>query len=142
MSPDPCSRLPQSGPALLITEVVRSSVAEAQCLGTVHADSAFRSPSPFGDEIPSFLTVEMGAQAAAMIQGIRGEQREARSGLVVSVRRAEFVAPRLSADLKFIVSVQEQASAPPCRVFDFEVSADQEVLSSGEVTIYQGEAHS
>jgi hypothetical protein len=62
--------------------------------------------------------------------------------LVVSVRRAKFAAPRLPADLKFIVNVREQASAPPCRIFGFEVSADLKVLSSGEVTVYQEEARS
>lgn len=115
----------------------------ARCVGRVPAASPFRFRAADGGErVPAFLLLEMGAQAAAAIEGragfARGAAHQPPPGFVVALGDARFVAPDAPADVDFEVQIRLERSAPPLRVYRIEVRIDGEVLAEGDVSTFAG----
>jgi predicted hotdog family 3-hydroxylacyl-ACP dehydratase len=131
---DAPKRLPHSGPALLIERVAAVEDDVIHCIGRVPPDSPFRS----GAEVPAYLGIEMGAQAAALQDLLaRDAQCDAEAhGFIVAVRTASFQRAQLPADAAFEVEARREVSMPPLHHFSLRVSLDGNVVVEAEVSTY------
>ena len=121
--------LPHRGPALLIEDILEDEGGLSVCRARVPADSPFRTSEGGRAVVPTYLALEMGAQAAATIEGRQRAHHGARgapaAGLVVGVREAVFHAPHLPAEGSFLVRTAQLESAPPLRVYRVEVRLEE-----------------
>jgi predicted hotdog family 3-hydroxylacyl-ACP dehydratase len=116
--------LPHTGTARLLTEIVRSGrdFVEAICL--VPASH----PLATGDRAPCFLGLELGAQAAAVLEALdrataTGDSAP-RVGYLVRVRAATFLRPDFPVDTPLFVTAHLERAAPPLGTFRISVSVD------------------
>lgn len=116
--------IPHSGPARLLSEVLRSGPGFIEATGRVPADH----PLVAGGRAPCFLGLELGAQAAAALETL--ERAEAsgdtapRVGYLVRVREAAFSSPSLPVDAPLTVTATLSGAAPPLAVYQIEVRVD------------------
>ncbi len=130
--------MPQSGPALLICEVLGAEPERSTCRARVPRDSPFRAGEPGCELVPAFLALEMGAQAAAVLEARRAADgaRRAPRGFVVGARDARFHSATLAADASFVVVATLLDHAPPLRVYRFEVREGERCVAEGVVSTY------
>jgi predicted hotdog family 3-hydroxylacyl-ACP dehydratase len=130
--------LPHRGPARFITAVVSADATCATCRAEIPARSPYRLADADGARVPSFLAIEMGAQAAAVLVAAAAPGDAAHTaspGMLVSVRNAEFSAETLPASASFRVVVRPGRNAPPLMGFGFEVWHAAERVAHGELTL-------
>ena len=132
--------LPQTGPARLIVDLLDSGDGRSVYRALIPPNSPFRARTPEGELVPAYLTLEMGAQAAAALVGVHARtgqaDRRPSEGLIVGVRNAVFLRDTLSADASFHVRTHEVHAAPPLRMYAFEVSVEGETVATGEISTY------
>jgi len=116
--------LPHTGAARLLTAIVRSGPGFLEAIGKVGAEHPLAS----GGRVPSFLGLELGAQAAAAMEalhrlGATGESAR-RSGYLVRVREATFTVPDLPVDTPLNVTARLEAAASPLAIHRISVSLE------------------
>jgi predicted hotdog family 3-hydroxylacyl-ACP dehydratase len=125
--------IPHRGAALLVEAVDSVSPDGISCWGRV------RPESPFAAEgwAPSFLGLEMGAQAAALFEALRREHHEGgpRLGYLVGIREASLSAD-LPVDRRVHVTARAAGGAGPLGVYDVSVDLDGVEFSRGLLSTF------
>ena len=116
--------LPHSGPARLLTEIVRSGRDFVEAICQVPA----AHPLASGGRAPCFLGLELGAQAAAVLEALdrataTGDSAP-RVGYLVRVREATFLRPDFPVDTPLFVTAHLERAAPPLGTFRISVGVD------------------
>lgn len=138
MSADPVERLPQTGPARLVTRVLDTGL-EARCLARIPTNSPFRSRRGPRATVPCLLAIEMAAQSAAVLEPIPDRSASAAGGqrLLVGVRAVRLLVQELDADDEFTCRTTALTLAPPLRIYRFEVSSSSgELVAEGELSTF------
>ncbi|MCC7123849.1 MAG: hypothetical protein IT178_03315 [Acidobacteria bacterium] len=141
-------QLPHRGPALLISAVRSTSAGSIEATARVSA----AHPLHHAGHVPAFLAVEIGAQAAALLEpgGVddsvdeashdsadRSRDHAPRHGHLVRVRAATFDAAHLPVDTPLQVTATLQGSAPPVAIYAIEVRQGERRLMHGEITTHR-----
>lgn len=130
--------LPHSGVARLLTAVssCRDGIIEAH--GTIPAGH----PLCVDGKAPTYLGVELGAQAAAAMEALdrvdASGMASPRVGHLVRVRDAALFASHLPVDTPLLVTAILRGSAPPVAIYDIEVSASGHALMRAEISTHSG----
>jgi predicted hotdog family 3-hydroxylacyl-ACP dehydratase len=137
---DPSVVLPHRDDALYVRRVVAADAESITCEASVSRTSPYRSALPGGDVVPSFLALEMGAQAAAAHEGVvrhlAGEEARATAGFVVRCRAATFDDVHLPADATFTVTARLLEAAPPLRTYRVRVELGGALRVEGDVSTF------
>jgi predicted hotdog family 3-hydroxylacyl-ACP dehydratase len=127
--------LPHRGPALLIEAVDALSADGITCWGLVPSESPFAADG----WAPSFLGLEMGAQAAALFEALRREHQAndaaPRLGYLVGIRHAQLAAD-LPVGRRLRVTVRPAGGAGPLGVYDVSVGEDGVEFARGSLSTY------
>lgn len=125
-------QLPHGDVARLVERIVERGADEITCEGTVPPASPFAE----GAHAPSFLALELAAQAAALLElagaTARGERWAKRIGYLVRVRAARFATAVVPVGRPLTVRVRRTRSAPP--LFRYEA----EVADADGATVFEG----
>ncbi len=139
----PLILLPQEDEARYVHECVSSDESGLDCLARIPDGNPFRTEGQHGTEIPAFLALELGAQAAAAHEGVMraasGAEATAVGGYVVRCRQAVFHRTALPADAVFRVRATCDEAAPPLRTYKISVGLDQTALVEGFVSTFASE---
>lgn len=134
---DPGALLPHSGPALWIERVVAWSRETLNCVGRIPEAHAAVN----GGEAPSFVVVELGAQAAALHEALlaEGPAREAatRPGYLVRVRGLELDRPTVAAGAPLEARVRSDGGAGPLALYRLEVLAGGSPVARGRIATWR-----
>lgn len=130
--------LPHSGAARLLTDIVRSGPGFVEAIGKVGAEHPLAS----GGRVPSFLGLELGAQAAAAMEALdrlggAGEPAR-RSGYLVRVREASFIVPDLPADTPLHVTARLESAASPLAIHRISVSVEGSECLTAVIGTFSG----
>lgn len=114
--------LPQTGVARLLTGVQHSDATSIRATGAI----ARTHPLASGDRAPSYLAIELGAQAAAALTALNGahDAPAPLRGRLVRVRTAAFAHATLPVETPLEVTARLVAVAPPLAVYEIEVGVD------------------
>jgi predicted hotdog family 3-hydroxylacyl-ACP dehydratase len=115
--------LPHTGTARLVTAVLRCDEASVAAVGEILA----AHPLVRDGQAPAFLAIELGAQAAAVMEAMtRRESHETGPvhGRLVRVRDAQFVRDTLPVDTPLDVTAHVLAKAAPLAVYRISVRLD------------------
>ncbi|HXV77556.1 MAG TPA: hypothetical protein VD788_14680 [Candidatus Polarisedimenticolaceae bacterium] len=134
LPPDPAALLPHDGVARFVDRVLELDADRIVCAGRIPEGSPFA----VAGRAPSFLAIELAAQAAALLECARreGPSRRARLGYLVRVRRAEFGGPFLAVEQTLRVHVRRSAAAPPLYRYDAEVESAGERCFAGSISTF------
>ncbi len=128
--------LPHQPPSRLIVSV--SAAAE----GSVTCEALVPAVSPFvvGGLAPSFLAVEIAAQAAAALEALERRRTDAGAGpprgYLVGARGVALSRATLDADAPLVAVVRLAGAAPPLATYAFEVLEGTEVLARGGISTW------
>ena len=116
--------LPHRGTARLLSEVVRWGEDFIEAIGMVPVAHPLASV----DGAPCFLGLELGAQAAAVLEALgraalTGDQVP-RTGLLVRVHEATFLMSDLPLETPLFVMAQLEGAAPPLAIYRMSVAVD------------------
>ena len=139
MSADPLERLPQTGPARLVLEVIEHDAERTVCLARAPERSAFRALGTAPAGLCASVAIEMAAQAAAVGEPAPAGGRPAPPAgprLLVGARDVTLHAPQLPADGTYRVVTTRKTLAPPLRVYRFEVFDGEELVAEGELSTF------
>lgn len=134
----PIDHLPQTGPARLIARIAESADDNA-CYAHVPEDSPFRSLDRSSDTVPALLAIEMAAQAAAVLEPLAEEGIAAAKSprLLVGMRSVRMTVPVIDANCEYLCKVEAQTTAPPLRIYRFEVSdLSGSLVAEGELSTF------
>ena len=116
--------LPHTGAARLLTAIVRSEPGFLEAIGRVGAEH----PLACRGKVPSFLGLELGAQAAAAMEALHhlggADETARRSGYLVRVREAAFTMPDLPANTPLLVTARLEAAASPLAIHRISVRVE------------------
>ena len=130
--------LPHTGTARLLTGVLRSGPGFIEATGRVPA----AHPLATGGRAPSFLGLELGAQAAAALEALEraaaGEDRRPHVGYLVRVREAAFSSPSLPVETPLHVKALLTGAAPPLAIYRIEVSVGGGELLRATLSTHSG----
>lgn len=133
--PGALALVPHRGPALLLGGVERLTEDGITCWGTVPPDSPFAVEG----RAPSFLALEMGAQAAAALAALRQGPTVAggtpRIGYLVGIRDAH-LGPDLPVGRRLRVRARPAGGAGPLAVYEVAVEADGVEFARGILSTY------
>jgi len=130
--------LPHRPPALLVTEILSVKEGGSVCLARVPVDSPFVLAA--SETFPTYLALEMGAQAAAACEALqRASEGEPRAGFVVRVNEARFHRAVLPVDADYRVTTSLVRAAPPLRVWRVRVELEEDTVAEGELVTYATE---
>jgi len=114
--------VPHTGVARLLTEIVFEGPGIIDALGEIPA----AYPLLMDGRAPSFLGIELGAQAAAALGTLQwvaeNGERGARVGYLVRIREAEFLAPELPVATPLRVTARLEGSLPPLALHRVSIS--------------------
>jgi len=127
--------IPHRGPALLVESIAEVRPDRIVCWGRVPPESPFAAEG----KAPAFVGLEMGAQAAAVLEALgRGEPEDGggpRVGYLVGIRDA-----RLAVDLpvgrRLRVTARAAGGAPPLALYDVSVEDDGVEFARGLLSTY------
>ena len=105
--------------------------------GTVRCRARIPLDSPWvqGGQAPAFVAIEIGAQAAALLE--TGGGPGPRAGYLVGARDARFHASHLPAGVDLEVEARDAGSAPPLRTSSVVVRGPDGVeLAAAMVSVY------
>lgn len=136
--------LPHGPEARWVEVVERLDHGAIVCRGAVPLESPFVT----GGVVPAFVTVELAAQAAGLLEAL--ERAEAghsagqasaaplRGGLLVRVRRLRIDRPLLRAGERLVALVERAGASPPLRLFHVRVLDEhaRPVLEGG-IAVYE-----
>lgn len=129
--------LPHAPPALLLTEVLAGGAGAILCAGIIPGDH----PLAAGGEVPGFLAIELGAQAAAALEALaRPAGGRPRIGYLVGVRDAHLPA-RLPTGCTLHVTALPAGGAAALAVYDIQVAQEgaAEPLATGTISTFLAE---
>jgi predicted hotdog family 3-hydroxylacyl-ACP dehydratase len=130
--------MPHRGPALLLTGILRSEPRWVEVEARVPADHPFVC----GGAVPSFLGLELGAQAAAALQALNRRpgalEPAGGAGFLVRVRDAEFLAPTFPAETALRITARLEGAVPPLAVHRITVSLGEVELVRALLSTYRG----
>jgi predicted hotdog family 3-hydroxylacyl-ACP dehydratase len=131
------SLLPHRDPARLVRVVVEAAAERIACIAVIPPDH----PLTQGGRAPAFLGLEAGAQAAAALEALSRQGKDAgdtgpRLGYLVGVREAVFHAPDLPVAEPLTVTVEAVGSAPPLAVYTARIELEGAVLVTGTLSTY------
>ena len=125
--------LPHQGPALLIAELLELDPDTIRCRATVPTTSPFIAD----DQVPAFLGIEMGAQAAALHDiALAGADAPDKHGYIVAVRRAVMHVPRIDVSQRIVVEARREASAAPLFNYAIAVRAAEVLVMEASISTY------
>ncbi len=120
--------VPHGQPSRLVEEVEEASEGGVVCRARIPVSSPFVR----GAGAPSFVGLEIGAQAAAVVEALSriGSRDEGppRIGYLVGVRDAVFHAPELPAERPLLVSARPSRRSGALSVYEIAVSLDDRIL--------------
>lgn len=127
--PDPAGALAHGTAARFVDEVIEVGDGAIVCGGSVPG----HSPAVVDGAAGSWATLELAAQAAALLQSATPEKEgEAVSGYLVRVRDARFARTTVPADRRLVVRVERAGGAGPLSLFDVRVELDgEEIVTAG-----------
>jgi predicted hotdog family 3-hydroxylacyl-ACP dehydratase len=137
-APDPPALrdlIPHGGPARLLESLVERQPGSVVCQGRIPAGSPFAE----GGRAPSYLALEMAAQAAAVLEALRRSGSGAagpRVGYLVAVREARLHLPEMEVETAFRATVREAGQAPPLGVYEFRVERDGRLYATGTLSTF------
>ena len=127
--------LPHGGIALFVCEVLEVGESWIRCAGSVDPTS----PYAVGEWCEGYVAVELGAQAAALLEAHRGARgsAEGRLGYLVRLRTLEIETSRFAAGETLVATATRTGEMPPLYIYELEVrnSADERILS-GAISTY------
>jgi predicted hotdog family 3-hydroxylacyl-ACP dehydratase len=124
--------VPHRGSALLLERVAEEREDGVVCVGRVPRDAALAR----GGRAPSFLGMEMVAQAAAAFEGLRRRRESAGAapsvGYLVSLGDVAVGRPDMAVETSLVVTVRLLGASPPLARYEGSVrSEDGEVYVRG-----------
>jgi predicted hotdog family 3-hydroxylacyl-ACP dehydratase len=133
--PTPEALIPHRGPALLLETVVEAADDRLVASAAVPQGSAFAAQGL----APSFVALEVAAQAAAAFEALRrrraGGDPEPRVGYLVGARDV-VLQTGLPVGLPLQVTIRLDAALPPLSTYLFEVGAGGTVAANGTISTY------
>ncbi len=133
--PSPVAWLPHAGVARLVTGVLQVGADEILCEGWVPAGSPYRR----GARCPSWVGIELGAQAAALLEAAACEEATPDGtlvGFLVRVREVRCLQPFADPEALLAVRATRLSAAPPLYVHTIEVRAGETDLLRGQISTY------
>jgi len=126
--------IPHRGRARLVAEVLEVRPGALLCLTRIPAGHALAAKG----RVPSFVSVEMAAQAAAALLAL--ERPDSKGplpiGYLVGVRDARFPVPEMEMGEPYLASVTATGEAPPLRLYAFEVARDGVTYATGTLSTF------
>lgn len=128
--------LPHRGTALMLesADVQSESIVARGLVPAAH-------PLSDGTAVPAFVGLELGAQAAAALEGLTAAATgvaPALEGRLVRVRDAEFLRPGVPVNTTLTVQATRTGAAPPIARYHVEVAHAGVVIVRAEITTYRG----
>ena len=116
--PDVAELLPHTGIARLLTKILRWDEFSIEVTALIPV----RHPFVTGNTAPSFLAIELGAQAAACMEALGRRKSGARygnamNGSLVRVREATVYQDTLPTDKPILVRAKLEATAHPLAIY-------------------------
>ncbi|MGH9465016.1 MAG: hypothetical protein ACRD0X_05180 [Thermoanaerobaculia bacterium] len=127
--------LPHTGPARLVTRVVEVGPDAIVCEGTVPLQSPYSS----GSGCPTWVGVELAAQAAALLEAHTHETTLVSTrptGYLVRVRDVRCARPTFPPETLLRVRVERLSAAVPLFVYAISVGLDGVELLRGQISTY------
>ncbi|MEX1025735.1 MAG: hypothetical protein WD226_11745 [Planctomycetota bacterium] len=134
--------LPQGGPALFIGELLEGDAEDARAQAAVSSASAFVRARDGARWFPSYLVVELGAQAAAAAEARQRRALEGpsdaapRAGYLVRASDVRYDEPELPADAPLVAHAVLSAAAPPLRTWETRLELDGRIVASARVSTF------
>ncbi len=126
--------VPHRRPARLLEDVEAASDGGVVCRARVPESSPFVR----GARVPAFVGLEIGAQAAAVVEALDRFESEGegppRIGYLVGVRDAVFHAPELPVGRSVLVSARPAGRSGSLSVYEIAVTLDGEVLVEATIS--------
>ena len=128
--------LPHRPPALFVTAVAEHSETAIFCIGRIPSGH----PSVCNGFAPSTMAVEMAAQAAGVLMGIRHFSQDPgssppRHGYLVSLRDIRFDVMAIPADRPLQVQVKLEASVGEMAMFFVRIDLDEDRVVEGHLGV-------
>lgn len=127
--------LPHAGPARMLTRVLEVTPEAIVCEGTVPASSPYASRST----VPSWVGVELAAQAAALLEAHTHEATLAGTrptGYLVRMRDVRCARPGFPAGVVLRIRVERVSAALPLFAYSIAVVVGGVELLRGEINTY------
>jgi predicted hotdog family 3-hydroxylacyl-ACP dehydratase len=136
----PAELLPHGPAAVLIDSVLERGEGRLRCAGSIPAAYALVRDG----QAPSFVALELGAQAAALLEVLSAgaeEHAERRRGYLVSAREVVFERAQIPAGAALEVAVERAGVAGPLSLYRVRVSLGGESCARGTIgTFVEGPA--
>jgi predicted hotdog family 3-hydroxylacyl-ACP dehydratase len=118
---DVAGLIPQAGVARLVQAVLDLREDGIDCAGRIPV----RHPLVQAGAVPSFMGLEMAAQAAAVFEALRRRERDERTdprvGFLVSLRDVRLNVPTLPAEVSLVASIRSLGGAAPLALYQVRV---------------------
>jgi predicted hotdog family 3-hydroxylacyl-ACP dehydratase len=128
--------LPLRHPSLLLDRVIEADAEAGLFLARVAAGSPFADR----DLVPSFVALEVCAQAAGAHQRLGSRAEDGRGlppvGYLVLVAEARFLVPGFRPDADVRARVMREGVAPPLSLYRFRLEDDQGIVAEGTLGTY------
>jgi len=128
--------LPHQRTARLLTQVLRHHADAIEAIGVIPVDH----PLAAREGAPNFLALELGAQAAAVLEALPRQGAagggEPRLGYLVRVRDAAFSTGLLPVGVPLSVTAVLEGSAPPLAIYKITVTHGGEPLATALLSTY------
>jgi predicted hotdog family 3-hydroxylacyl-ACP dehydratase len=130
----PETLIPHRGEALLLRQILRHEGETIECVGVIPGSSPFVQ----GGRAPSFVGLELAAQAAAALQVLERSDRPLAPphGYLVGVREARFTSAWIPADREIHTRVRRTGQAGPLTVHDVLVEVAGSECVAGVISTY------
>lgn len=129
--------LPHQGAARLIDETVDADKTSVRCIARIPQNSPFRPQG--GTLAPSFLVVEMAAQAGALLieraDDATDQRDDGPAGYIAAVRDIALPHHGLDVNASFEIHASMQTSAPPLFIVTFTAASNGKTIGSGTLTL-------
>jgi predicted hotdog family 3-hydroxylacyl-ACP dehydratase len=126
--------IPHAPPARLLTEVLAAGTGGILCTGSISGGHALAA----GGEVPGYLAIELGAQAAAALEALaRHPGGHPRIGYLVGVRDARLPI-RLPTGRILSVTALPAGAAAALSIYEVEVAEEgtAEPLATGTISTF------
>jgi predicted hotdog family 3-hydroxylacyl-ACP dehydratase len=130
----PETLIPHRGEALFLREILWHEGGTLECVGVIPGSSPFVHEG----QAPSFVGLELAAQAAAALQMLECSERPLAPprGYLVGVREARFTSPWIPADREIHTRVRRTGQAGPLTVHEILVEVAGCECVAGEISTY------